>query len=176
MASAHDCPSRKLNLCVAAKLGIKCYAIKSEYAYWPNVLPFRRRQEKFWKSINATNFVKQFIEINSRKRTPFTALRLNESGDFHSQKCVDKAEQIAKELAKHNVKVYCYTSRKDLNFNNCKYLIVSGSGFKKKGVSNIFKIIKDLKERPKNYKTCKGDCKICKICQGRNNKTVVLAH
>jgi hypothetical protein len=38
--SAHDCPSIKKGLCAACKFGVKCYAIKAEYAYHPGVLPY----------------------------------------------------------------------------------------------------------------------------------------
>lgn len=178
LSSATDCPSFKLGLCKAYDSNGKhiCYALKSERGYRPAVLPFRRKQEIFWKKITAEEFVAQFILTNALKEKPYTALRFNEAGDFHSQKCVIKAEKIALMLRRFGVKVYCYTSRSDLNFSNCRNLIVSGSGFKKDGVSNVFQIIKNVKNREIGYGVCSGSCKSCSRCQTRGKNTCVLAH
>lgn len=176
MSSATFCPSKKLGLCAAVKCGVKCYAIKAEYAYHPDVLPYRKRQGKFWGKVSATNFAKQFLLINATKRNGFKALRFNESGDFNNQTEVNKAEEIARLLRLQGIKTYCYTSRSDLDFSKCKDLIVSGSGFKKKGISGEFRIIKDKKDKPKGWAVCKGDCHICKRCQIRGMNTCVMAH
>lgn len=176
MSSATDCPARKLGLCKAEAMGIKCYALKGEYEYRPNVLPYRRQQGKYWKSVTAKQFVSQFILMNALKEVPYTKIRLNEAGDFHSQKCVDKAEEIAKMLRRFGIRVYCYTSRDDLNFSKCRHLIVSGSGFMKEGISNEFRIVYDLKDKPKGYGVCSGDCRVCNRCTMRNLRTVVKKH
>jgi len=176
MSSATDCPSKRLGLCKAEKQGCKCYAIKSEYNYRPYVLPFRRQQEAYWKEVNAFEFVSQFLLLNAMKEKPFNALRLNESGDFHSQECVTKAESIALILRRFGIVTYCYTSRSDLDFSKVKHLVISGSGFQKKGITNEFKIVFDISERPKGYGVCKGNCKICKRCSIRGMKTVVKKH
>jgi len=176
MSSAHDCPSRKLGLCKASLQGAKCYALKAEYKYHPAVLPYRRRQEKIWKSTGVNDFVSQFLSLNKIKRNKYKALRFNESGDFHSQKYVNKAELIAKKLSEYGIKCYCYTSRSDLNFNNCKYLIISGSGFKKSGVKNEFKIIGKNDKIPNGYGICAGNCRICSRCLKVGLKTVVRKH
>lgn len=175
MGSATDCPSRKLGLCAACKIGIKCYALKAEQQY-PKALPYRKKQEHFWLNITAEKFSESFLSINEKKNNKFVALRLNESGDFHSQDCVHKAEKIARTLNKRGIKVYVYTSRSDLNFENCKNLIILGSGFKKKGISNIFQIVKKNEVWPKNYDTCSGSCKSCSLCQNRGRKIGVLQH
>ena len=154
MSSATDCPSQRLGLCKAAKAGVKCYAKKAEYSYHPFVLPYRRRQESYWKSVRAHEFVSQFLLLNAIKEKPFTALRFNESGDFHSQACVDKAELIAMMLHRFGIRTYCYTSRSDLNFSKIRYLIISGSGFRKAGITNEFTIIFDVKDKPKGYGVC----------------------
>jgi len=176
MSSANDCPSKKLGLCKAAKAGVKCYALKAEYEYHPDVLPYRRRQEAYWKSVTANQFVADFLLMNACKVKPFKSIRFNEAGDFHSQKCIDKAERIAMLLSRFGIVCYCYTSRSDLKFTKCKYLIISGSGFKRKGISNQFRIVKDLKDRPKGFGVCKGNCRICDRCLIRGRKTVVMAH
>jgi hypothetical protein len=172
---AKSCPSMKLGLCKALEQGAKCYASKAENLY-PNVLPYRVRQMRFWKNTNAVEFAKQFIFINSQKKQPYTAIRINESGDFTSQKDINKAEEIARILGLQGIKAYCYSSRSDLDFSGCKNLIVSGSNFTKKGISNVFKIVKNENERPKGYGMCKGDCKICNRCQIRNKLTCVIKH
>jgi hypothetical protein len=175
MASAKNCPSRKLGICKAAEQGAKCYAMKAE-ALYPQALPYRERQTKFWKSVSATEFVKQFLLINCGKKNSFTAVRFNESGDFHSQECVDKAEEIARILNLQGIKCYCYSSRHDLDFSKCKNLVVSGSNFTKKGVSNIFKIVKNIDEKPFGWAVCKGDCRICKLCLVRGQKVCIKKH
>lgn len=177
MTSAKNCPSLKLGLCKAFHNGKHiCYAKKPERSYRKAVLPFRLRQEKYWEKVTANEFVVDFIFINSLKVNPFSAIRFNESGDFVSQKCVYKAEKIASMLHRFGIKCYCYTSRSDLGFSKCRYLYVSGSGFTKKGISNIFQIINSKKDLPKGYGLCKGDCSVCKRCQMRNLKTGVVRH
>ena len=176
ITSANDCPSMKLGLCAAKLQGCKCYALKSEYSYHPDVLPYRRKQAKLWEELTAVEFAKQFLVINFSRGTKFTALRLNVSGDFKNQKDVDKSEEIARILKLNGITVYTYSSRKDLNFSGCKNLILSGSNFTKAGVSNIFKIIEKKEDKPKGWLLCKGDCNICNRCQIRNQKICVLKH
>ena len=175
MGSAHSCPSMALGLCSAMKAGVKCYAIKAEYSFHPQCRPYRDRQEKFWKSISGKDFVTQFLFLNALKRVPFTALRLNESGDFWSQECVDKAEYIATELSKFGIKTYCYTSRKDLDYSKVQNLIINGSGFTKAGIVNEFKIV-NKGEKIQGYGKCAGDCSICNRCQHKGMKTIVEKH
>ena len=177
MGSATDCPSEKLGLCKASFNGKSfCYAKKAEYLYQKTALPYRRRQEKFWKKTTAENFVFQFLLINANKRNPFNALRFNESGDFWTQECVDKAEIIARNLAKYDIVTYCYTSRSDLDFSRVKKLVICGSGFKKKGITSEFKIINSKKEKPAGYGMCPMNCRICNRCQKRGMKTCVIKH
>lgn len=177
MTSAKNCPSLKLGLCQAFCDGKHiCYAKKAEYSCYPNVLPYRMMQEEYWKNITANEFVVDFVLVNSLKAKPFTSLRFNESGDFTDQRCVDKAEKIASMLHRFGIRCYNYTSRKDLDFSRCRYLVVSGSNFTKKGISNIFKIIKNKKELPKGFGLCKGNCRVCKRCLMRNMKTCVIKH
>ena len=176
ITSAHDCPSMKLGLCKAQAQGAKCYAIKSEYPFRPTVLPFRRRQAEYWNTVTASEFAKQFLLINFSRGTKFTALRMNVSGDFRSQKDIEKAEEIARILKLHGITVYTYSSRSDLNFSGCKNLVISGSNFTKRGVSNIFKIIQKKEDKPKGWLMCKGDCNICNRCQIRSQNICVLKH
>ena len=177
LGSATNCPSLKLGFCQAwsSKGTHVCYAKKAEYEYRPTVLPFRRRQEKYWKSTTAEQFIIDFLILNALKVRPFTALRFNEAGDFWSQACVDKAEHIARILKKYGIRVYGYTSRQDLDYSNCRHIVLSGSNFHKPGIRGVFKMVRHKKERPAGYGACKMDCKVCTRClDGR--KTVVLQH
>ena len=177
MGTARECPSKKLGFCQAIGKDGKhcCYALKAEIQY-PAVLPYRKKQENFWKRISAEKFVMDFLLINAMKVKPFTALRVNESGDFWSQGCVDKLDKIAGMLGKFGVTVYCYTSRQDLDFSKVKHIIISGSNFQKSGISNIFKMICKGDEKPTGYGECVGDCRKCKRCMVRGMKTVILGH
>jgi len=176
MGTATDCPSLAKGLCVACKDGkIICYAMKAEIQY-PDVKPYRVRQSLFWKKLNAQEFAAQFIGLNGCKRKKYTAIRLNESGDFWGQACVDKAEEIATILKDHGVTVYCYTARKDLDFSKTKNLVINGSGFQKAGVTNEFRILYKGEKRPAGYAICPADCKICNRCQKRGKKTLVKEH
>jgi hypothetical protein len=159
-----------------------CYAMKAERQY-PNVIPYRQRQENYWKSVTAEQFVWHFMLIQSLKPEPFTKIRLNEAGDFHGQECIAKAERIAQILHQYGVRVYCYTSRKDLDFTKrrTKYLVVNGSGFSKAGVQNEFSIVSqevgaDPKQWPKGYAKCPTDCRVCDRCSLSGKKTFVIQH
>lgn len=177
LGSATDCPSRKLGFCQAISKDGKncCYAKKAEYSYHPTVLPYRRRQEKYWKKTSATKFVTDFLIINNYRVVKFRALRLNESGDFWDQASLDKAEEIARHLGKFKIKVYCYTARKDLSFVKIRNLIILGSNFHKEGMKGVFKMVYNVKEKPKGYGVCKGDCKVCSRCiDGRNS--IIVRH
>jgi hypothetical protein len=89
---------------------------------------------------------------------------------------VNKAEKIARLLNKFGIKVYCYTSRDDLNYTNVKSLVVNASGFQAKGLVNEFKMILKDEERPSGYAKCPEDCTICDRCSIRGKKTFVYKH
>jgi len=175
MTSAHKCPSLERGLCQAQIDGKnKCYAFKAERMY-PAVLPYRTRQAEFWANCTALDFVVKFIESIQGKRIGITALRFNEAGDFRGQADIVKAEKIAEILFKeYGITVYCYTSRSDLSFVACEYLIVNGSGFIKDGISGEFKLIKDKSEKPDGYGICPADCTKCVRCLTGKNTAVIL--
>ena len=183
MSSATDCASLAMGKCKACvydpeleKLRTVCYALKSEKSYRPQVLPYRRRQEKFWLGVTAEEFVIQFLIINSRKRVKFNKIRFNEAGDFHDQLGLEKAEKIAKLLSKFGIGVYCYTSRDDLDYRKVKNLVVNASGFEAPGLVNEFMMIEKGKQWPKGYAKCPEDCTICDRCSIRGKKTFVIQH
>lgn len=177
MSSAHDCPSRKLGKCKAIVDGkCVCYAIRSENSSRPCVLPFRRRQQAYWEAVSAEEFCVEFLAICATKTKPFTALRFNEAGDFHSQACVDKAEKIARILKPYGIVCYAYTSRDDLDYSDVRDMVISGSNFSKEGISNIFAIIDCKENKPKGFGICPMNCRICDRCQRKGLKTAVLKH
>jgi len=166
MCPATVCPSRALGMCQAINKKGKnvCYAMKAESGVWPNVLPYRQKQEKYWMKVSAEQFTNEFISLNDSKRNKFKALRFNESGDFKSQADVVKLEKISKCLVEAGVKVYIYTARKDLDYSKVKHTKILGSGFKKKGISGIFKYIESEAENDSGFPVCVGDCKVCSAC------------
>lgn len=177
MSSATDCPSRKLGLCKAVVDGKHiCYAIRSENSSRPYVLPYRRRQEAYWKSVTPEEFCVEFLALSVTKVKPFTALRFNEAGDFHGQECLDKAEKIARILKPYGITCYCYTSRSDLDFHRLEALKVSGSGFKKPGIVNVFEIVKSKEDKPKGYGLCPMDCRKCDRCLRAGLRTAIIKH
>lgn len=176
MGAATNCPSERLGLCQAIYKGkVICYALKAERLYL-GVLPYRMRQEAYWKGHSAEEFIIDFVLINSKRKNPYTALRINESGDFWGQECVEKAEKIAKALKHYGVSTHVYTARKDLDYSKVKNLVINGSGFRTKGVVNEFKYINKSSDRPKGYAICAGDCRICTRCLKSDKLTVVVKH
>ena len=167
MGPAKECPSLKLGLCQAyVNDKCVCYAMKAEIQYYLCVPSYRKRQSKYWREVTADQFVDEFLALNARKRKPFDVLRINESGDFYSQACVDKACEIAAKLSLMAVKTYVYTARKDLDFTEAMKhsLIICGSGFMKKGVSTNFEFLPTGEKVPKGAKVCAGNCRICDMC------------
>ena len=172
MGSGIDCPSKKLGLCKVINAGVNCYAISAERMY-PSVLPYRRRQEVYWKSVTAEQFVEDFMTRIARKRTQIKRLRVNESGDLWDQESYNKIVKIANILwEKHHIRTYMYTAREDLNLKNHGALNVQGSGFK---VVNNYKAIADIPFPLRaDERECKCDCKVCNLCVVAKDKTIYV--
>ena len=178
MGPASTCPSKRLGFCQAISKSGKncCYAKKFENDMFKGVLPHRQAQEKYWKSSTAEQIAIDFLTQNKLKVKKWRLLRLNESGDFWSQKCIEKADKLAGILKKiDGVKTYCYSSRQDLDFSGIKNLVVMGSNFKKPGIKGIFKMVHDIKDKPKGYGICRGNCKLCHRCI-RGEDTIIKRH
>lgn len=166
MTSATDCPSHKLGLCKIGKT--RCYAMKAERCY-PQVLPFRRRQERTWDSIKPSEFVSRIAYIKSHNSS-LKYLRFSESGDFKSQSDVRKMSSIAKGLSSLGIRVYGYTARKDLDYSKVhSNMVVNGSGFQ---VHNEFTATDSL--GPRFDHVCGGDCRKCNWCKGRHGHTIAV--
>jgi len=167
LSSATDCPSRKLGLC---KLCGKCYALKAERQY-KQVKPYRDRQEKYWKYSNASAFAVTFRNAIVKMRKKPTHIRFNEAGDFHSQECVDKMEDIARMLKHDGTTCYVYTARQDLDFSKCKALTINGSGFRPTPEDNIFQAVEEL---PVGELHCAGNCRKCTLCTEKKSRTIYI--
>jgi hypothetical protein len=164
ITSATDCPTKKLGMCKIAKV---CYALQPELR-WTNkkhgdILNARRRQTKIWDSLSAKEIAEQLIGKAERKRKDkIKYLRVHESGDFRTQKDVDKMSEIADILKTKNIVVYGYTARKDLDYTKkSNNLILNGSYFT---IDNRFVPVRELSKSP-YVLHCKMNCRICNLCK-----------
>lgn len=160
LGPAKTCPSDQLGLC---KVSSKCYAKKAERLY-PAVLPYRERQADYWLTTDINEIIKDFSGMIAKKRRTPEKLRLNESGDFYSQEDIAKAEKLAQVLKEQfNIITYTYSARADLDFSDCQFLLVKGSGHEQANNGQTMVIAKD--EKPlKGFVNCPGSCKSCAIC------------
>jgi len=194
MGTATNCPSAKLGLC---KLGKKCYALKAERLY-PEVLPCRTKQENYWLTSDADTIAFDLLSLllgkRRRKAGKLQALgfsikfiRFNESGDFHSQACVEKLESITKAIKKvfKHIEVYGYSARSDLDFTKVSFFC-KGSGHdagnhgrtiarhKKELMLPDGSLAAAVQLDGQAYKVCPGSCKSCKICKVTSRHNVVF--
>ena len=182
MGSAKNCPSAKLGLCNIPK----CYAKKAEYLY-PNVLPYRDRQEAFWLESDAFTIAEN-IQGAFMRHKALKYVRVNESGDFHSRECLNKLIAVAKMLPQ--IKFYTYTHRKDLIDSRTwaklpKNLVINTSNFTRKnlnsfnGVATVkvhrladFTKVKAHIIRAGYDYACLGDCSKCSLCKVKHGKKI----
>jgi hypothetical protein len=166
ITSAKDCPSIRLGFCQCPK---HCYARKAEVLY-PDTLPSRREQTKFWDKNPALYIAWEIVKrIYAKKIRPDT-FRFNEAGDFRNQDDVDKMTIICAELQKEfGMKCYGYTARSDLDFMGLRWFAnVNGSGFM---VTNKFVFVpKGQKARTKLV--CNCDCRTCTMCRDLKGKII----
>ena len=164
MGTATDCPSKKLGLCKVVNNGIKCYAYKAEQQYKEKVLDHREQQAKYWKNTSKEQIVTDIIKKTSTKRKPITHLRINESGDFHTQEDVNKLSYISKQIKQTlNITTYGYTARSDLDFTEC-HALIKGSGHDS-GNNGKCITIKSESDNPEGFIICPGSCKTCNLCK-----------
>ena len=174
MTTALDCPSDKLGLCNACRADKNyCYARKTERLFKKTCYAYRTRQAEYWANCTAEEFVSDLLKAVGKR--PIKLLRFNESGDFRSYNDVLKAEKIAELLSEHGIKVYCYTSRRDLDYGTRPgFLRIMGSGFLSDGINGCFDILEPGKEVPEGYGTCPGLCDDCVRCVIGLNTVVPL--
>jgi hypothetical protein len=163
MGSATTCVAKELGLCAVAK---DCYAMKAEIQY-PQVKPYRDRQEILWRETSASEFAEAVVGIASRKRSPIKYLRMNESGDFASQADVDKLTMIAVILRSHGIKTYTYSARSDLDFSKLSEVAgINFSGFTQENNGNSFNAVEVFTEGGIQCRMDCRDCHMCKTSQG----------
>lgn len=181
MGSAADCPSKTLGHCKVCR---ECYAAKAERLY-PQVLPFRKRQARYWLSTTKEQNAADLIGALSvgRRAERIKWFRINESGDFWSQDCVDKLDYIAAVLKKRfGIRTYGYTARKDLDFGRLSSSIaLRGSGHfnAPHGSTTVLRLPKNSKNRTididgKRYSICPMDCRVCNRCKTRRQLNIVF--
>lgn len=192
MGSATECASKQAGLCE-----INCYAMKSERLY-PQTLPFRQRQEKYWLETDAFEIAERINEIatkrnsNTRVKSKIKYVRINEAGDLHSTECLTKLIKVAKMLP--DLVLYTYTHRKDLIKSNTwkrlpNNLVINTSNFKRKnlnefycdtevklprlkGENNYLLVRSELKK--KHGHACLGDCSKCNLCKSNHGKRIAV--
>ena len=199
MGPAFGCPSDRLGKCACSAV---CYAKKAEVQY-PGARAYRRRQKFYWLQTSADKIAqdiahvlvnKKFRDRETGKLSPLVNkikyLRLNQSGDFWSQKCVNKLDHIARELKKYDVFTYTYTARDDLHFENCNFAVKgSGHGHGNNGRTDVALpgAIKSctgedgryyhtdfINKTTRVYTICPGDCSKCTLCKEFNGLNIVF--
>ena len=193
MGPAIGCPADTLGKCACSDV---CYAKRAESQY-PAVSAYRNRQKKYWLQTAAQDIVndisyilenKRFRETYSNRLRPLKQkiqyLRLNESGDFWSQACVNKLDHIARELKrKYNIITYTYTARDDLHFNNTNFLVKGSDHIRGNNGACIARdgavIDKNSRgvvyvENKRKYTICPGDCSTCEICKTPTGENIVF--
>lgn len=173
--SATNCISKKLGLCQLPDTK-QCYALRAEIQY-KQTLEYRKRQNKFWDAMNLIDFINDIIKIKD-KYPNIKYLRFNEAGDIRNINDLRYICFIALKLKTYGIKVYTYTARIDLyqliktgsndlkEFISNSEIIINGSGFM---WHNKYKTSNNI---PPNNLKCPGNCKNCKLCKTRMNKTI----
>lgn len=156
MTSGHDCPSKGHCECRT-----NCYATADEML-WKTPLAYRRRQNAYWDKVTVDEFMRH-VPIP-------THFRFSESGDFRSQKDVDKMVEIAKRLKEERgVITYGYTNRYDLDFTELsKVAVLNGHGFM---LGNKTCVKDDVEP---GDRVCPGDCRYCDWCKVATGMTIVF--
>ena len=174
MNSATDCPADALGMCPLGPKGGDgtCYAYRPEI-FRPAVLPYRRRQEKYWKNQFCTaDFVAAL-----RKKTEY--FRFSEAGDFRTQEDVYKMELVCRALNKKGIQCYGYTRRIDLGFTHLSKvcnLIVAEKVVK--GCSKAVVLEKGQKLPRGKWHMCPGkNCMVdCRACANKNGRIAFPKH
>lgn len=155
MGPASLCPSKDRGLCQVAH---KCYALRDERRYHHVVPQYRFRQARFWLENNAETIANTIkAKAGSVRSGRIKYVRINESGDFWTQECVNKLFEVANEVPE--LRFYTYTARRDLSFEGRpSNLVINGSGFM---IDNNFEAVNEVT----GPNECAGDCKTCHVCK-----------
>ena len=163
------CPGRALRTCKCSDV---CYAHKAETQYKEGTIAYRLLQTIRWRKLSAEQIAEQLLtKSNNSTIYKMKALRFNESGDVFDEEDIIKMSRIADILNEHHdIKVYTYTSRNDLDWSiKSDNLVVNGSGFM---CDNQFQIVKEFDD-DMEYQ-CHGDCDVCDYCKLAENKIIYV--
>lgn len=171
MGTATNCQSKKLGLCKVCNNNVLCYAEKAERIY-KHVLPYREKQKIYWLSNTSNQIIKDMETFIGNRIIKY--IRINESGDFHTQDCVNKLNKISLYFKNKGIIVYGYTARIDLDYTGVSF-IIRASGYKPtNGMTGATTIIKKNRPIPKGYFKCVGDCTICNKCMKKHTKNIAF--
>ena len=180
------CPSALLGLCQLKDPEKTCYGKDEERRYRDTCIPSRMKMMDYLKRSAAWSVANDLISLNETKRKKITALRINEAGDFFSQADLEYAEMVAYYLSKHGITTYCYTARRDLDFEDCEHLVVNGSGWM---CHNRFQVAYAARPAPNGAgwevkdkhdawihadHICPGDCRKCSRCLVKTGQTTAV--
>lgn len=168
MNSASDCPNRESENCQVP--WESCYAGKAERMY-PQVLPYRRRQEYLWDCMTADMFAEAFEYLVSRKRKPVDAIRFSEAGDFRNNADIIKVNEIARLV---NIDVYTYSASDYLDWSLAEHFTVNASNDLSEYGNRRFMALPEGSELPDETVWCPFDyaddndnrpkCGECRLC------------
>jgi hypothetical protein len=197
MGPAYNCPSDRLGKCACSAV---CYAKQAEVQY-SAVKKYRRAQQQYWLTTSAHNIAQDIIGVLHKykfndtwgRRVPIASkikyLRVNESGDFWSQKCVNKLDHIARELKAYGIHTHTYTARDDLQYQNCHFSVKGsdhGRGNNGRCIVRHPDMIKSNRSIDDsayvesvdgeliNFTVCPGDCSKCTFCKEFNQLNIVF--
>ena len=198
MGPAYGCPSDTLGKCACSAV---CYAKKAERQY-PGVGAYRRRQKFYWLQMSADDILNDIKHILTNKRSrgadgklsplynKIKYLRLNESGDFWSQKCVNKLDHIARGLRReYGIITYTYTARDDLHFRHVHFAVKGSGHFHGNNGACIVRdqavidadlsftgkvYIEKINGHRRYFAICPGDCSKCTFCKEFNGLNIVF--
>lgn len=168
MCSATHCPNRIAGLCVVCEY---CYALKAEKLY-PEVLPYRIRQEKYWNNTDINTIIDDFCNFVSHKYIKVEYFRYNESGDFRSLEDIRKLHLLSSALYKNfGIITYGYSASVNIiseylkSYLLPKNLIIKTSGYNIIGMPST-RVIGKNEIVPNGYKLCpmKNCMTKCKLC------------
>jgi len=149
--AATDCPNADTDRCQVP--WESCYAHKAEGMY-PQVLPYRRRQEYLWDSIDPETWAEAFLHIVERKRTPVTAVRFSEAGDFRNDGDIVRVNRIAELLKPHGIDVYTYSATSYLNWELATDFTVNQSNEFTDYGDRLFSAVETMEDIPDDAVMC----------------------
>lgn len=198
LTAAKNCPSAKKGMCPiyntfkqakdkGEKPDVECYAQKGEHQY-VNTIQNNIRSEIVMSLLDTDEFIAYIEEYIERFDYKTNYIRFNEAGDFPSQEFVERCEKASEYFFKHyGIQCSAYTCRSDLDFSNCKYMIINASLPIIKGSDRFYQAVTKKRfdsyedtegsikytENGEPYFKCKCNCKVCKFCyqsRGQNGE------